>query len=219
MEIYSTEEQQVEAIKRWLRDNGNYVIAGIVIGLGAVYGTSLYRDHQRDVQEQASAEFATVTSAISAKGLEARGEVEAYIDSHKGTAQAQLASLQLAKAAAEKGDFALAEAQLKAVLASAAKDDPLTSVVRLQLARVELGANKHDDALNTLTASAFPAAFVVQAAELEGDIQRLKGDRAAAHGAYQRAVDAAGAQVAPALREKLLDVADAAASSDAAPKA
>lgn len=210
MEIYSTEEQQVEAIKRWLRDNGNYLIAGIVLGLGAVYGHSLYRDHERSNQEQAAAEFATVATALEAKGLDGKDEVEAYIASHKGSTQALLAALQLAKAAADKGAFDVAETQLKLVVAEAPKEDPLASIARLQLARISLAAGKHDDALAALSSQPFPQAFVAQAAELEGDVLRFKGDRGAAYAAYERALAVAGQQVAPLLRDKLNDVADAA---------
>ena len=38
MEIYNTEEQQVEAIKRFFREHGLSMVAGIVIGLGGLYG-------------------------------------------------------------------------------------------------------------------------------------------------------------------------------------
>ena len=33
MEVYTTEEQQVEVIKEWWKENGTSVIAGTVIGL------------------------------------------------------------------------------------------------------------------------------------------------------------------------------------------
>lgn len=211
MEIYSTEEQQVEAIKSWFRENGNYVIGGIILGLGAVYGTSLYRDHQREALEQAATEFSTVTATLTSKGLDAKGDVESYIASHSGTTQALLAALQLAKVAADQGALDVAESQLALVLAGADKNDPLASIARLQLARVELTGKKLDEALTTLNQAPFPAAFSAQASELAGDIQLLRGDRAAAHAAYSQAVEAAGNNAAPTLREKMLDVADAAA--------
>ncbi|MEW8396328.1 MAG: tetratricopeptide repeat protein, partial [Candidatus Thiodiazotropha sp.] len=38
MSEYQTEEEQVEAIKRWWKENGTSVIAGLVIGLGGIFG-------------------------------------------------------------------------------------------------------------------------------------------------------------------------------------
>ncbi len=38
MEIYNNEEQQVEAIKRFWKQNGTSILAGIAIGLAGLYG-------------------------------------------------------------------------------------------------------------------------------------------------------------------------------------
>ena len=38
MEIYSTEEQQVEAIKSFWKENGSQIIVGAVLGLGGFSG-------------------------------------------------------------------------------------------------------------------------------------------------------------------------------------
>ncbi|PAR85254.1 YfgM family protein, partial [Vibrio cholerae] len=44
MELYDTEEQQVEAIKDWWKENGKAVIFGAVIGLGGLFGWRYYQD-------------------------------------------------------------------------------------------------------------------------------------------------------------------------------
>ncbi len=38
MEIYSSEEQQVEAIKRFWQQYGKAILGGVVLGLAALYG-------------------------------------------------------------------------------------------------------------------------------------------------------------------------------------
>ena len=38
MDIYSTEEQQVDAIKQFWKDYGSSIIVGAVVGLGGLYG-------------------------------------------------------------------------------------------------------------------------------------------------------------------------------------
>ncbi|MGU3844696.1 YfgM family protein, partial [Vibrio diabolicus] len=44
MELYDTEEQQVEAIKDWWKENGKAVIIGAVVGLGGLFGWRYYQD-------------------------------------------------------------------------------------------------------------------------------------------------------------------------------
>ncbi len=46
MEIYNSEEQQVEAIKRFWKENGTAIIAGVVLGLGGLYGWRYFQDQQ-----------------------------------------------------------------------------------------------------------------------------------------------------------------------------
>ena len=54
MEIYSTEEQQAEAIKRFFRENGLSLALGVIVGLGGLYGWKAYNQNQITTAEQAS---------------------------------------------------------------------------------------------------------------------------------------------------------------------
>ena len=56
MELYDTEEQQVEAIKDWWKENGKSVILGAVIGLG-LFGWRYYQDSVTTAQETASESY------------------------------------------------------------------------------------------------------------------------------------------------------------------
>lgn len=53
MEIYSSEEQQVEAIKRFWQDYGKAIVGGVVLGLAALYGFRFYQADQREAAEAA----------------------------------------------------------------------------------------------------------------------------------------------------------------------
>ena len=44
MEIYSTEEQQVDAIKQFAKEYGPSILIGAVVGLGGLYGWNTYSD-------------------------------------------------------------------------------------------------------------------------------------------------------------------------------
>ena len=43
MEVYETEEQQVEAVKKWWKENGVSLIVGVVMGLSAIAGWKYYQ--------------------------------------------------------------------------------------------------------------------------------------------------------------------------------
>ena len=46
MEIYQSEEQQVEAIKGFWKENGNSIIAGLVVGFAGFIGFNVYQDNK-----------------------------------------------------------------------------------------------------------------------------------------------------------------------------
>ncbi|AGH45899.1 TPR-like domain-containing protein [Paraglaciecola psychrophila 170] len=57
MEQYETEEQQVEAIKRFWKENGLSLVIGALLGLGGLLGWRYYNDSQIEAKEQASFAF------------------------------------------------------------------------------------------------------------------------------------------------------------------
>ena len=38
MSDHLTDEEQVEKVKAWLKENGTSIVAGVVIGLGGIFG-------------------------------------------------------------------------------------------------------------------------------------------------------------------------------------
>ncbi len=54
MDVYKTEEEQVEAIKKWWQENGKSIIAGVVIGITAIFGWRAYDNHTAVQAEAAS---------------------------------------------------------------------------------------------------------------------------------------------------------------------
>ena len=58
IEGYETEEQQVDAIKKWWSENGTALIVVAVIGLAGLWGWRYYGESVIAAQEQTSSEFA-----------------------------------------------------------------------------------------------------------------------------------------------------------------
>ena len=54
MSTYQTDEEQVEAIKRWWKENGKSVIGGIVLRFAVIGGWQGWQGYQRNQGEAAS---------------------------------------------------------------------------------------------------------------------------------------------------------------------
>ncbi len=208
MEIYNTEEQQVEAIKRFWKEHGTSIIAGVVIGLGGLYGFRYYQGQQLEAQQQLSSQYSTLLQKADAEGTDKKvwlTEAQKFIDADKTTNYAQLTALVAAKEAVAQKDYTTAEQQLNLV-ASASKVPEIKAVAQLRLARVQAEQAKYTEALATLAAT-MPAAFQSQQNELKGDILLKSGDEAGALSAYKAAEAGAEAGKNPLLKVKLNELA------------
>ncbi|BCK21699.1 tetratricopeptide repeat protein [Vibrio cholerae] len=203
MELYDTEEQQVEAIKDWWKENGKAVIFGAVIGLGGLFGWRYYQDSVVAEQEAASQSYSKAMDALQAKGIESEGTIQTFIDANKETEYAVLAAMQLAKAQVEAGQLDEALAQLEWAK-GATKDAALKPLLTFRVARLQAEQGQFDDALTQLT-SIQEKSWAGRVAELRGDILMRKGDSAAAYAAYTEAQQAE--DVSQTLQMKLDDLA------------
>ena len=73
MDVYQTEEQQVEAIKGFWKENGTAVIAGLVLGFAGFIGFNYYKDAQLANEVATSDEYQTI---IESAGTDAAAFTE-----------------------------------------------------------------------------------------------------------------------------------------------
>ncbi|HHB9691100.1 YfgM family protein [Vibrio parahaemolyticus] len=203
MELYDTEEQQVEAIKDWWKENGKAVIIGAVVGLGGLFGWRYYQDTVTQASETASQSYTTAMNTLQEKGVDAQSDVQAFIESNEVKEYSVLAALQLAKAQVEAKDFAAALEQLKWAQSNT-KDAALSPLISYRIARIETEMGNFD-AANTELGKVTDTAWAGRIAELRGDIALRQGDKDAAYAAYTEAQQAADAS--PTLQIKLDDLA------------
>ena len=214
IEGYETEEQQVDAIKKWWSDNGTMLVVGAVIGLAGLWGWRYYGETVSTSQEQASTEFAQVLVKYDAKGEEhSTTEMQTFIADNKGNSYATLAAMLLAKEAVQAGDFTLAKTQLTDLLASN-EYAPLNPVIELRLARVNAELGDYDAALSTLN-NITEEGFLVKANQSKGAVYLKQGNIESARASFQAAVDASEGRVDPILQLQLDDL--AVAKADVAP--
>lgn len=206
IEGYETEEQQVDAIKQWWKDNGNTLVIGAVVGLAGLWGWRFYNDSVIEGQEQASQAYTTMLAKFEAQGDDAdTATVESFIAENDSSNYAVLASLLLAKEAVAKGDFALAKTQLIKVQ-SQNSYEPLKPIINLRLARVEVELGQLDEALATLE-NVTEEGFYAKAEQVKGSIYLQQNDLDAARSAFQTAIEASEGRVDPILQLQFDDLA------------
>jgi predicted negative regulator of RcsB-dependent stress response len=209
IEGYETEEQQVDAIKQWWKDNGNTLVIGAVVGLAGLWGWRFYNDSVIEGQETASAAYSDMLVQFEAQGTDADlSNVETFITENSGSNYAVLASLLLAKEAVVQKDFELAKLQL-VKLQSENTYAPLNPLINLRLARVEVELGQYTEALSTLTMIT-EEGFIAKAEQVKGTVYLKQGDVNNARVAFQSAIDASKGRVDPVLQLLFDDLAIAA---------
>lgn len=186
--------------------------AGLALGLAAIFGWEAY-GRSRDAHRAEGAQlFDELNKAAQANQYdEAVKMADRLAKDFDNTPYAAAAALKLAQLSV--GANKLDEAYSRLLWASEHGDDKaLKPLIDLRLARVLWQQGKPDEALKKLDGDA--GAYAGLYAELRGDIKLAQGDRAAARAAYEQALEKLDAQQAPsreALRQKVDDLADAAA--------
>ena len=203
MEIYNSEEQQEEAIKRFLKENGLVLVAGAVLGLGGIYGWNHYQAAKIQTIGDNSMSYSQV-----AKSEDIPAKTAEFVTSHSGTQYSQLAQMLSVKSLVDADQLDEAAVLLKDVIDSSVVS-AVKSVAMMRLARIENSQQKYSQAITTLAALT-DNAFSVQKNELTGDIELAQGNVDKARSAYMAAEKASGEQVSNDLQMKLNDLTPAA---------
>ena len=191
--MYTTEDEDIERIKRWWAAYGRWVTAIVLVaalGFGSWKGWGYYRMHQA---QQASAIYNTLQQAVQndeAKAVDKAAQT--LVDSYATTPYAALAQMIKAKRAVDAGKLDAAAADLQWVIDKGSQES-LRHLAVLRLAQVRI-AQKQPDAALSLLKTGFAEAYMPLVKELEGDAWSVKGDAQRARAAYEQAL--AGAQLA-----------------------
>ncbi|MDP5292755.1 tetratricopeptide repeat protein [Oceanimonas sp. CHS3-5] len=201
MDTYSTEDQQIEAIKRWWHEYGKAIILGSAIGLAGLFGWRYYQTQQLETQATGAEAFERISRELATQGSEAFDSAAAFVSNNQGNSYGELAALLLAAEAVKANDLALAQQQLEQALAGT-DDAALANTIRLRLARVLIATDALDAAqgrLDEVTGDAFAA----QKHEIQGDLFLARQQPGEARAAYEAARTAGGVGENPALTLKL----------------
>lgn len=197
MDNYETEEQQVEAIKKWLSEN--YIMLAIVsiVGLGSIIGVQQWKQNMLLNSQTASIEYDQIlrTANLADQKNEPAGKrletiatgVETLQSEYSDYPYTALALLIEAKELVESGNLSEAEKKYKWVVKNS-DFITLQHVSRIRLVSVLSSQGKNEEALKALGTEhgSFKASYM----ETQGDILVLLNRTNEAKAAYDQALKA-----------------------------
>ena len=181
-----SEKEQWEALKRWLRENGPAIVAGVAIAAVGLGGYRWWRAHESNSDLAAGEMYVRMENAFEqgnrTQAFILLGDLERQYASSPYADQAKLAS---ARAFVEDNELDRAADELRDVMQHS-HDSVLKLIARQRLARVQIAQHQPSQAIATLAGGA-PGALAPLYAEARGDAYYAMGDKAAALAQYRLA--------------------------------
>lgn len=186
---YDLEEQeQIDAIKAWWKQNGNTVLLSVAIFVAIVAGTQGWRYYQNQQTTQAAGLYENLQVVAEKHDEKSLREIAGQLmERFPRTAYASRAALSAARSNYEAGDGKSAKAQLQWVMEHT-KSEEIKDAATLQMAGILLDEKNHDEALKLLE-SKHGAGFDGLFADMRGDVLLASGKNAEARAAYQLALE------------------------------
>jgi predicted negative regulator of RcsB-dependent stress response len=180
-----SEKEQIDQFRAWWSENGAYVIGGIVVGAGLLFGMNYYQKTKLEAQLNASTAYEALLVEVAGGDLDEAEAIANEITALYGeTIYSGQAGLALTRLYMDKNRDQDAAQTLQAVIDGQA-DDQLKHVARLRLARIYLYQDKAQevvDLLSTQDVDAFASVY----GDVLGDAYAALGRVAEAEDAYQK---------------------------------
>ncbi len=168
MSEYLTEQEQVELLKRWIKQYALVILAGVAIAIAIISGWRYWQQRQTRILNHASSVYEDMLSMRSqnnAAGTLVQAQ-KLFTHYHK-TVYGDLAALTLARDAVLKKDNTEAKKQLTWVIDNSSVKS-FRQIARLRLARLQLAERKPEASLATLD-KVEDKAFLGLVNEIKGD--------------------------------------------------
>jgi len=197
VEVYSNENEQVDALRRFFANNGKALAVGVIIGIAALGGWRYWASHEDSSSKAVSAQYQQVTTAMKAD-QPATLDAAAKFASENSNTYGALAAMGVAKQYVDANQLDKASSLLENGLKNT-KDANLQAVINLRLARIQLQQNQADAALKTLDAVKGDG-WTAIVADIRGEALLSKGDKQGARAAWSKGVDS---DASPALKQMM----------------
>jgi len=199
---YGSDEEQLEALQNWWKENGSSLLTGVVIVLVVFFGNRYWQGSVQANAEAASALYDGIMERMAVNvNAEINDEDLAVIEenydelrnSFPDSIYARYGAMMLASAYVSKANYDQAAAELNWVMENQelgfmqSAEPELFLITRLKLARVRLAQEQPQAALDLLSV-VDPGVLAAGFAEVQGDAYTQLGQLEQARAAYQRAI-------------------------------
>ena len=185
MDDLLSEKEQIDQFRSWWSEYGAYVIGGIVIGAGLLFGINQYQAAKLQKQLDASTAYESlIVQVVEGKLDDAEATANEIATSYGDTTYAGQAGLAMARLYMDKNRDQDAADALSSVIDGSA-DAELKHVARLRLARIYLYQDKAQEVVD-LVVNEDVEAFASAYGEVLGDAYTSLGRIAEAQDAYQK---------------------------------
>ncbi len=189
MAIYDTEEEQLEALKRWWKESGTSTIIGVAIGIAIIFGWNFWQEHKKNQANQASAIYEQLLKAAETDQKDTVDKLTKRLqEQFVGSNYAAYAGLFQAKLKVQQGDIAGAKDVLKKI--ADGKDKELSHIAKIRLVKLMLASGEYEQGLKIINDvdQADAAKFSDNYDELVGDLYVALDRLDEARTAYQKAL-------------------------------
>ena len=182
------EQEQLDALKAWWKENRNWLLAALAIVVVAYAAFAYWKNYQGKQAAEASTLYAEVLKQVASNDPKRINDsVALLVEKYSSTAYAARAQLLAVQTNMQVKDLTRAKSQLEWVIARAGESG-LRDTARLKLSTILLDEKKYDEAVKLLDAT-HPDAFVGLYADVKGDVLAAQGKTVEARAAYKLAYD------------------------------
>ncbi len=191
MELYETEEQQVEALKKWWQQNGTSAVTGLIVGVAIILGWNYWQDYQKEQAAKAGAVYDQLLKVVETNKKENKNDVEKLSTTinteYPKTEYAFYAKFLEVKTEIDNSNLAGAKLLLQEIAAKAPPE--LSNLAKVRLVRLMLATGEFEQGLQLIN-SVDPKAtlgFSDNYDELVGDLYVALDRADEARSSYQKA--------------------------------
>lgn len=186
--IYVSDKEQVEMLRKWWRENGKFTLGSIAVALALSAGWRYWQNAKIQDRAAASVVYEQMLNQEANHNYQAveTNLIDLQVN-HPHTPYAALASLIAAQNAVKDNKLDIALQKLNWVIHNSRNDD-FVQIAKMRLARVYLSLKKYDDALTVLNVVTVKG-YLPLIQEIKGDVYLAKGDINNARTFYQNALN------------------------------
>jgi predicted negative regulator of RcsB-dependent stress response len=184
-----TDQQQAEVVKKWLRDNGLWLVAGVVLGIAGLFGWFQWQDYQLRQAEEASSLFEEFRAAAAKPSVEDAELLMTKLSTgFARSGYTDQARLIMARLYLDRNDPGKAADYLRQV-ATGASNPQVRLLATLRLARLLVSKEQAEEAVKVLAISV-PPGWGPAFHAVRGDAYYALGKRNEARSEYEQALKA-----------------------------